>query len=178
MRPRDKVRGMELDAKLVKYDFDVRSLIGIRRPHFRAVLVEQIIESVRRIEFAHLIRDDNNIDPRRADPNDDLFDPLRAAVFRMRRGEFDEAFWLIFLSVHFGKHAKDGWRLARDIYGGLGGKRWTWARVSVDPNGFRAWLTANEKNLESDGISRRFSNHRKYESLRGSSAVGTGAARK
>jgi hypothetical protein len=159
----------------VKYDLDVRPLIGIKGQNSRPVLVEQVIESLRRIEFAHLIRDDNKIDPMRADPNDKLFDPLRAAMIQARQGNIDEAFWLIFLSVHFGKHAKDGWRLTRDIYGGFGAP-WTWARVSADPQSFRKWLTANEQKLKGDGISRRFSNHRKYESLGGSNSGGTGAA--
>jgi hypothetical protein len=89
----------------------------------------------------------------------------------MRRGEVDEAFWLVFLSVHFGKHAKDGWRLARDVYGALGGTPWTWVRVSDDLAGFRQWLDVHQGTLRN----RRFSNHRKYQSLSGSSKVGTGA---
>ena len=141
----------------------------------RQVLVEQIIESLRRIEFAHFIRD-SKIDFDRANPTSAIFDPIRAAVFRMRNGEFDEAFWLIFLSVHFGKHSKDGWRLARDIYGALGDSPWTWARVSAKPKTFRAWLAKNEEKLRGDGISRRFSNHRKYESLSASSPAGTATA--
>jgi hypothetical protein len=176
VRPKDQKRAVELDAKIAQYESSAGPLPGLKHKGSRVVLIEQIIESVRRIEFAHLVRDDSEIDPRRADPSSDLFDPLRAAVFQLRRGQFDEAFWLIFLSVHFGKHAKDGWRLTRDIYGALGGKPWTWARISADVPGFRAWLTANQTRLRSDGVSRRFSNHRKYESLIGSSSTGTGAA--
>ena len=93
----------------------------------------------------------------------------------MHRGEIDEAFWLVFLSIHFGKHGKDGWRLARDVYGAMGGKPWNWARVSNDLEGFRRWLAASEKNLKPDGVFRRFSNHRKYQSLSASSKSGTGA---
>jgi hypothetical protein len=133
-----------------------------------------MIESLRRIEFAHFVRDEQ-FDPARADPSSDIFDPLRAAVFWMRRGNIDEAFWLIFLFVHFGKHPKDRWRLIRDIYGGLGGQSWTWARVTADPGALRGWLAANERTLQSDGVSRRFGNHRKYESLDPSSPTGTAA---
>jgi hypothetical protein len=32
-----------------------------------------------------------------------LFDPLKAAVLHYRRGRVDEAYWLVFLAVHFGK---------------------------------------------------------------------------
>lgn len=175
MRPKDRARAAEINALLVSYDSAARPLPGIKSSAARATLVDQIIASLRRIQFAHFIRDEK-VDPRRADPTSDLFDPLRAAVFRMRRGELDEAFWLVFLSVHFGKHVEDGWRLARDIYSGPAGKPWTWARIAPDIKGFRSWLSANEARLKSDGTSRRFSNHRKYESLSGSAATGTGSA--
>jgi hypothetical protein len=144
-------------------------------PERLKVLVQQVIDSLRRIEFAHLIRD-TRVDPARADPANEIFDPLRAAVYWSRRGDLDEAAWLIFLFVHFGKHPKDGYRLLRDIYGGLGGVRWTWQTVSASPDAFRRWLTVNSDTLKSDGVKRRFGNHRKYESLSGSSPNGTGAA--
>ena len=32
----------------------------------------------------------------------------------------DEAFWLIFLYIHFSKNLYSGWRLLKDIYGSLG----------------------------------------------------------
>jgi len=44
--------------------------------------------------------------PNRANPDSDLFDPERAAILHARSGNYDEAIWLIFLSIHFGKHAK------------------------------------------------------------------------
>ena len=171
VRPSDISRAASLDKKLINFDLEVDALVGIRCDVARAVLVEQIIESLRRIEFVHFVRD-GDIDPRRADPSSDIFDPLRAAAYRMRKGEVDEAYWLIFLSTHFGKHLKHGWGLTRAIYGGSCGALWTWKRVSADVNGFRAWLSKHE------GSFRRrysFSNHRKYQSLSASSDVGTGA---
>ena len=101
----DTSRGAALDAKLIEFDADVEALLGIKSGTARAVLVEQMVESLRRIEFVHAVRD-GKLDPRRADPSSELFDPVRAAAFRMRKGELDEAFWLIFLSTHFGKHVK------------------------------------------------------------------------
>ena len=72
---------------------------------------------------------------------------------------------------------QSGWRYARDIYGALGGTdRWDWARVSGDPARFRAWLAANQNTLKTDGIVRRFGNHRKYQSLEDQKPNGTGAA--
>jgi hypothetical protein len=176
VRPKDQPRAKTINKALVAFDSVVKPLPGVKNEAARKVLVEQIIESLRRIEYAHLIRDSRKIDPNRANSSSAIFDPIRAAVLRMRNGEFDEAFWLIFLSVHFGKHSKDGWRLARDIYGALGGTPWTWARVSANPQAFRAWLAKNEAKLRNDGVSRRFSNHRKYESLSASSPAGTAAA--
>jgi hypothetical protein len=174
VRPTDRKQAKELDAALVRFGAQVRSLPGIVDAQARAVLVEQMVDSLRRIAYAHFVRDEK-FDLGREDPTKSIFDPLRAAVSRMRKGEYDEAFWLIFLFVHFGKHPKDGWRLVRDIYGALGGPVWTWDRVSANPQAFRAWLAANESTLKNDGVSRRFGNHRKYESLSASSPAGTAA---
>jgi hypothetical protein len=171
LRPSDISRGAALDAKLVKFDSEVEALLGIKSATARAVLVEQMIESLRRIEFVHVVRD-GKLDPRRADPSSDLFDPIRAAAFRMRKGEFDEAFWLVFLSTHFGKHVKYGWGLTRAVYGGSNGEAWTWSRVSKSVDAFRIWLSKNEAILKATYA---FSNHRKYQSLSAESDVGTGA---
>src|SRR5690606_19775892 len=108
-----------------------------------------MVDSIRRIEFAHFIRD-GRVDPARTDPGNVIFDPLRAAVYWSRRGDLDEAAWLIFLFAHFGKHPKDGYRLLRDIYGGLGELRWTWEIVAPNPDAFRQWLTDHSKLLKSD----------------------------
>ena len=69
-----------------------------------------------------------------------MFDPERAALFHTRNGNPDEAIWLIFLSIHFGKHGRHGWRMLRDVYSGLGAARWSWDRVSAQPGVFRKWL--------------------------------------
>src|SRR5689334_21129402 len=51
---------------------------------------------------------------------------------------------------------------------------WVWATISDNPGAFGAWLAANEAPMRgADAVSRRFSNHRKYESLRASSPNGT-----
>jgi hypothetical protein len=106
------------------------------------------------------------------DPASDLFDPLKAAALHSRAGRVDEAWWLVFLAVHFGKHRLDGWRLARDVYSGLGDEAyWTWPRIKRDQARFRDWLASHEPTLQG----RRFSNHRKYESLKATSAAGTAA---
>ena len=171
LRPGDISRAATIDKQLIEFSTKVEKLLGVENDTERSVLTAQIIESLRRIEFVHVIRD-GKIDPRRADPSSSLFDPIRAASFRLQKGEYDEAFWLVFLSTHFGKHKKHGWGLTRAVYGGSNGDVWTWKRVSRDLNGFLIWLSKNESYIRSKFA---FSNHRKYQSLSATSAVGTGA---
>ena len=114
---------------------------------------------------------------RRADPDYELFDPLKAAILEQRQGRIDEAFWFVFLFTHFGKNARAGWRCAREVYGRLGGPgRWDWASTSADPSGFRGWLDGHQEMLRHQGVARGFGNHRKYQSLDATSEKGTGAA--
>ncbi|ESZ46530.1 alpha-glutamyl/putrescinyl thymine pyrophosphorylase clade 3 protein [Mesorhizobium sp. RSR565B] len=132
-------------------------------------LAKQLVDSRRRIEFVFHIRDGQH-HPSRADPASGMFDPLKAAVLHLRAGRRDEAYWLVFLATHFGKHQADGWELTRQIYGKVGGpSRWDWAAISQNPGAFRPWLAVNEQLLRIW----RFSNHRKYESLRADSTKGT-----
>jgi hypothetical protein len=175
MRPVDLARAGALEKTLIDLHAELRPLPGIEDVARRKVLVEQIVDSLRRVEFAHFVRDEK-FDATRADPSSSAFDPLRAAVYWARKRDLDEAMWLVFLFVHFGKHPSDGYRLVRDVYGALGGKRWNWPAVSSNPKAFHAWLGVNEKQLRGgDGVSRRFGNHRKYESLSASSPAGTAA---
>ncbi len=175
MRPGDRSLAEQLDEALRLFDQEKQPLPGIQPAANRVAFLEQLVESVRRIKYIWAISK-RDISNSRADPSSGLFDPLRAAALRKRQGQTDEAFWLVFLSVHFGKHRQAGWRLARDVYGHLGGgAHWDWARTSLDTQGFRSWLGDNQVTLKEDGTPRRFGNHRKYESLDAWSASGTGA---
>ena len=175
VRPGDLPRARKLDRALVSFA-KKHKLPGIQKSSSRDCLVEQLVESIRRIKYVSVIRD-QTLSESRLDPNSELFDPLKAAILRQRRGEVDEAFWLVFLFVHFGKHRHSGWRLASDVYGALGSRHhWTWARVSSSPKAFRKWLDSNSVRLRSDGIPRHFGNHRKYESIDAWSNRGTGAS--
>ena len=83
---------------------------------------------------------------------------------------------MVFLFAHFGRHARAGWRYAREVYGRLGeGPLWDWVSTSADPAAFRAWLHAHADELNREGVPRGFGNHRKYESLDAYSPNGTGA---
>lgn len=175
MRPKDRRRARRLDARLRAFARH-RPLPGIRPPAHRTAFLEQLVESLRRIEYITLIRR-RPVSALRADPSSDLFDPLKAAVLRQSQGQIDEAFWLVFISVYFGKNRRTGWRLARDVYGGLGSGVWDWARISRSPGTFRQWLAAHQATLRgADGVARHFGNHRKYETLDASSAKGPAAA--
>ena len=144
-----------------------RPLPGISTSQRREVLAWQMVASLRRLEYTLLLKS-RPIHPARVDPNSAMFDPERAAIFHLRCGDLDEAFWITFLSIHFGKHARHGWQRLRDIYSGLGQRPWSWANYSADPIAFRRWLAANETR-----IGGAFGNHRKYGSIRTDSEQGT-----
>jgi hypothetical protein len=157
---------LELREGLANYERQFGILLGIVAASHRKTLLEQVLDSVRRVEYVYHIRDADHNDKRLV-PGFGLFDPLKAAAVHSRRGNLDEAYWLVFLATHFGKHADDGWRLTEDVYGKLGqGGIWSWVAIVSSLPEFRQWLIANEATLRgSDGVRRRFSNHRKYESL-------------
>lgn len=176
MRPRDRKVAGQLEHRLLAFDREKRPIPGVQEPANRKALIEQILESVHRVSFVEKMRT-RKLSGRRCDPTDQLFDPLKAAILQERHGNPEEAFWLVFLFVHFGKHRRAGWRYAREVYGCLGGgDPWNWARVSSDVAGFRAWLHAHQGELRRQGAPRGFGNHRKYQSMDAYSPSGTGAA--
>ena len=175
MRPRDTERANQLESALLAFNDEVRPLPGIVPFENRVTLVEQFLESIRRVQYVHVIREKVH-STLRADPASNMFDPLKAAALLKAQGNKDEACWLVFLATHFGKHRSTGWRLVRDLYGALGIEApWTWGHISSDPNGLSRWLAAYYDVLTGDGTPRHFGNHRKYETLRPSSEKGTGA---
>lgn len=177
MRHQDYQLAQQLRQGLELYGQQACPLAGIQNAAYCDTLIEQFIESARRIRYVSRISQ-RDVSNNRADPANNMFDPERAAVLHNRQGHLDEAFWLIFLSVHFGKPKRTGWRLVRDVYGQLGsGAYWDWAQTSFNPTAFRQWLSTNLATLKGgDGVIRRFGNHRKYQSLHPYAASGTGDA--
>jgi hypothetical protein len=176
MRPADVREATRLTQELIRFDAKVRSLPGIANGRARDVLVQQIIDSQNRNRYIQTLRSKRDLSPKSADPTTGNFDTLKAAILAARAGDFDEACWLVFLYVHFGKHKRGGWQYASDVYGRLGGPgRWDWATVSGDVNGFRQWLDAHLTDIRDPRRPHGFGNHRKYESLDAWSANGTGA---
>lgn len=175
MRPRDRNTAKRLDAALQSYSSGTRRLPGITDPKNRESLVEQLLESIHRVRYVAVVSG-RELSALRADPNSLLFDPMKAAILSQRSGDTEEAFWLVFLFVHFGRHRLAHWRYAREVYGqGGNGSRWDWKSVSTNPAAFRAWLKANQAYLKRGGQPHGFGNHRKYESLDAISPTGTGA---
>jgi alpha-glutamyl/putrescinyl thymine pyrophosphorylase-like protein len=159
MWPSRSLRLEQLDSGLLDFSNSDAALNGVTDGVARRTLAAQMIASLRRLDYTTILKR-RDIHPGRADPDSDLFDPERAALFYARKGDFDEAIWLIFLSIHFGKHGKHGWRMVSDVYSGLGTGRWTWERASARPDAFREWLRANRASIRG-----AFGNHRKYETL-------------
>lgn len=159
MWPTRDARRLQIEAGLQQFSQTATALRGIASKIARQTLARQMIASLRRLDYTAILKA-RAVHPDRADPTSNMFDPERAAVYHARNGNVNEAIWVIFLSIHFGKNGKHGWRMLRDVYSGLGSGLWTWARVSSQPNAFRKWLRANRAK-----VGGAFGNHRKYETL-------------
>jgi hypothetical protein len=165
----------EIEKGLIEFSANRFPLPGIENPIARRVFAKQILDSKRRVAYVGVVAG-RRISQRRSDPNDDMFDPIKAAILAFRSGNLDEACWLIFLFVHFGMHRVAKWRYLREVYGRLGAEpNWSWPVVSADPEGFRDWLRDNQAHLLR-GKQRGFGNHRKYQSMDADKPAGTGAA--
>lgn len=175
MRIKDPVLFTQLNKELIKFSNKKSLLVGINSETSRNVFIMQLIDSIRRVKYVFTICE-RNVSKNSADPCSIYFNPLKAAILFKRNEMIDEAFWLIFLFVHFGKHKASGWRLVRDIYGALGStNHWSWQNITSDPYAFKNWLKSNYDSMRSDGITRNFGNHRKYESLNPDYPRGTAA---
>jgi hypothetical protein len=156
---------------LIDYRPKGHSLLGIRDSSSFETFLLQLFDSVRRVEYVFMLRE-RDISPARSDPISDDFDPVRAALFYLQSDDLDEASWLVFLLTHFGKNARSGWQLIREVYGCRGtGSRWDWEHIRSNPKKILPWLS---KNL--DKLGGHFGNHRKYLSLKPQAKAGTGAA--
>lgn len=175
MRPNEVALVQQLNNGLVQCERGPFQLPGINTHVRREVYVAQLIDSIRRVRFIPVMAA-RGIHPERANGLSLMFDPIKAAVLKLRAGEVDEACWLVFIFTHFGKHSRSGYRYAREVYSSLGmGPGWTYAKTHDDIDGFRAWLDASQAELMR-GDHRGFGNHRKYQSLSAFKPNGTGDA--
>ena len=172
MKPGNLELANELNNKLTSFSENIRPLPGIDNPVNKQCLVAQMVDSIRRIKYISAIRD-KQLESINSNPQFAYFDPLKAASWHKQQGNIDEAFWLIFLSTHFGKNKNTGWNLCRDVYGKLENQvYWSWPEISENFDEFRPWLHENQEIIKSRGS---FGNHRKYQSLDAYSPTGTGS---
>lgn len=154
------------EQRLKSYRFNGKPLSGIPSEQEIGALVSQIIDSVARVDYVKTIAT-RDISPKRLDPKErEMFDPIRAAIQHARNGNLDEAYWLIFLFVHCGKHLRKGYALLRMVYGALNDKFiWSWDKFSKNPSDFSLWLNQHMHEIEARRKEFGFGNHRKYESI-------------
>lgn len=163
MREKDRELAKRLVENLTQFSAEVRALPGIGAPENMDALVSQLVDSIRRIRYVERIRQ-RRLSPLRGDASSDIFDPIKAAVIHVQDGNIEEASWLTFLAIHFGKSSHDGWALTQAFYSALGhGFTWDWNRASYNPDAVLEWLELNYQELASKNY--RFGNHRKYESI-------------
>lgn len=163
MRPKDLPVAQRLSNGLDLFSENTRPLLGIEDDVKKNVLIEQMLESIHRIEYINVLKS-RGVGSNRADPTNDLFDPEKGAIWEMQNGNTEEAFWLVFISVHFGRNKSGKWRYAKEVYGGLGSRRWTWENIHQNFGEFREWFLNNLSHLGRQGGG--FGNHRKYQSLK------------
>lgn len=163
MREKDRELAQRLVESLTQFSTEVRALPGIDAPENMDALVAQLVDSIRRIRYVERIRQ-RRLSPLRGDASSDIFDPIKAAVIHVQNGNIEEASWLTFLAIHFGKSSQDGWALTQAFYSALGqGFTWDWNRASYNPDAPLEWLELNYQELASKNY--HFGNHRKYESI-------------
>ena len=148
---------------MAEYERASGHLPGIAGTEAAMSLIEQILESQHRVEFIRRLRD-REVAPARADARSDLFDPLKAAVVRLKSNDREDAAWLVFLFVHFGRHRRHPWAYARETYAGPSQEApWDWPHVASDVDGFERWIVDSAPRIR--GAGGGFGNHRKYERL-------------
>ncbi|NCT69708.1 MAG: hypothetical protein GXC75_02065 [Xanthomonadaceae bacterium] len=164
---------LDLDKKLDAVD--PKLIPGLASALRRRAFLYQLVDSVRRVKFVEAIGS-RDISPERANGTSPLFDPVRGALLLRDNGQFEEACWLTFLFVHFGRHPVSGYRYTAEFYSALGKREpWTFDETSKNVPAVRKWLDKNEAHIKR-GTHRGFGNHRKYQSLSGTRKNGTGDA--
>ena len=175
MRIKDHAKTNQLSTRLDGFSANQISLVGMNSVNRKSALIAQIIDSIRRTEYLRLISIRSN-SVNLSTPYSGSFHPLAGAAAMFKAGHIDDAYWLVYLATHFGKHKQDGWNLTEDVYGKFGqGGVWDWAAASQNSHALANWLQANYPQVTSAGRSRRFGNHRKYETLK-PGTKGTGHA--
>ncbi|WP_183020936.1 hypothetical protein [Delftia sp. UME58] len=165
--PEKRQKAKDLESRLIEFHKEQMPLLGIASVENIVAFVDQLIDSLQRVEYVHKVRQ-RHISPLRTDPKSNLFDPVRAAMLMASNGQHEEAFWLVFLATHCGRNLRTEWLLARELYGAYENIPWSWDRVAANAEAYSDWLEDNRSIFAG-----KFGNHRKYESLK-RGARGTG----
>jgi hypothetical protein len=165
-RIKDHQEHQKFIALLATFGGNGFQTVGLSSDARRQALAAQFVDSVRRIKYLNH-RAATAKSPALYTPYSGSFEPLGGAVALHRVGRIDDAYWLLYLATHFGKHKSDGWNLAEDFYGRFGqGGVWDWAAVSQNALAVSNWLVTVYPQVTTAGRSRRFGNHRKFETLK------------
>ena len=165
-RIKDKKKFEQISSCLDTFHNDAFPLIGLMSPERRLVLVAQLIDSIRRVEYLRI----TSVRPKSPSlhtPYLGSFEPFSGAAVMHKTGRMDDACWLVYLATYFGKHKIDSWNLTEDFYGRFEqGGVWDWAAASQNPRAISDWLDTVYPHVTSRGRSRRFGSHRKFETLK------------
>jgi hypothetical protein len=101
LRQADRALAAQLERSLREYEKSIRALPGINTAARRRTFVEQLVESSRRVRYIGVLGT-RRLSDACSDPMNGCFDPIKAALVNARRGNTEEAYWLVFLFVHFG----------------------------------------------------------------------------
>lgn len=165
-RIKDNIRHAEFLQLLGALPAALPPAVGLTSHIRTSVLAAQLVDSVRRIAYLNLISA-RSYSANLRTPYSGSFEPLRGAAVFLRGGQVDDAYWLVYLATHFGKHKADGWNLTEDFYGRFQqGGIWDWQSAAQNPHAIEGWLAECYPAVTGAGRSRRFGNHRKFETLK------------
>jgi hypothetical protein len=126
-------------------------LVGLTDQDRKFSLAAQLVDSIRRIKYVETISARAR-SPNLHTPYSGSFQPLSGAAVLNKAGLTDEAYWLVYLATHFGKHKHDGWNLVEDFYGNFGqGGIWDWKNASEDPDAIAMCLAAAYPDITKEG---------------------------
>ena len=157
-----------LGERLARYESEVCTLPGIAADGRRSEFVEHLVDSGHRSDSLRASAE-GHVDGGCSDPSCEDFDPLCAAVSHHRRGDIEEACWLVFLATAFDISPVHGWDIIAAVYRRENGPGlWDWDAASAEVVLLREWLQRNRWRFAGPV----FGNHRKFESLKERIGVG------
>lgn len=135
---------------------------GLQSAVRKDAFVRQLIDSIRDIEVCGIISR-TSYHESFTDPQQMNFNPLKGAKYYFDAGNLDEAIWLVFLAIYFGKARPGKWNFLKAFYGGINSNFvWDWRTITTKKTEFDNWIGQEINVIKRQG---KFGNHRKRESL-------------